>query len=398
MTPVNWADARDLMLLDPSVVYLNTGSFGLLSRGVFDRITSLRRSLAAEPMDFLLRGVPALLWRSRERLAAFIGANPRALIFTSNVTGALNLVASSLRPAPPGEILMTDHEYETMRWCWERAAERQGLTVRTFALPAMASDPREIVDAATRAMTAQTRLFFFSHILSTTGLVLPARELCIEARKRGILTVVDGAHAPGFIDLNLANIPCDFYAGSGHKWLLAPSGNGFLYVGPGNEDLLQPLQVSWAYHPPCGDKAPDEPDQFGSTPRLRRFECEGTRDLCPWLALTEAIDFQEKLGADRIRKRGRELAGYVRERLTKRHGLTPATPDQPAMCGAMTAFHLPDSVKAAVLRRGLWERFRVEASVIERPNRLMLRVSTHFYNTEAEIDRLAEALEKLLQD
>src|SRR5262249_56397526 len=138
--------------------------------------------LAEEPMDFLVRAVPPLLWEARARLAAFVGADPRRLAFTANVTASVNLVASSLRLASPGEILMTDHEYGAMQWTWERAAQRQGLTVRTFPLPRMPDDPGEIVAAAERAMTPRTRLLFFSHVLSPTGMVLPAPELCNLAR------------------------------------------------------------------------------------------------------------------------------------------------------------------------------------------------------------------------
>src|SRR5262249_24543290 len=148
------------------------------------------------PMDFLVRWVPPLLWEARARLADFLGGNPRRLVFTANVTASINLLASSLRLAGPGEVLLTDHEYGAMHWCWERAAQRQGLTVRTFALPILPADPAEVVEAACAAMTERTRLFFFSHVLSPTGMVLPARELCTVARERGILTVVDGAHAP----------------------------------------------------------------------------------------------------------------------------------------------------------------------------------------------------------
>jgi isopenicillin-N epimerase len=154
--PGDWAEARSLMLLDPAVAYLNTGSFGPLPGCVFDRITALRRHLAEEPTNFMLRCVPALLWRARERLAGFVGAEPQRLMFTANVTAAINLVASSLSFAPPGEILLTNHEYETMQWCWERTAKRLGLTLRTFPLPTMASSPGEIVDAAIKAMFSQS--------------------------------------------------------------------------------------------------------------------------------------------------------------------------------------------------------------------------------------------------
>ncbi len=168
-----WTAAREQMLLDPASTNLNTGSFGPLPRPVFERVTELRRRLAEEPMDFLLRGSPPLLWAARERLAAFLNADPRRLVFTANVTTAVNLVASSLVLPTPGEILLTDHEYGAMHWCWERAAQRQGLTIRTFPLPTMASEPDALVAAAVAAMTERTRLFFFSHVLSPTGMILP---------------------------------------------------------------------------------------------------------------------------------------------------------------------------------------------------------------------------------
>jgi len=382
------------MLLDPTAINLNTGSFGPLPRVVFERVTTLRQRLAEEPMDFLLRGAPPLWWQARERLAHFVGGDPHRLVFTTNVSAAINLVASSLPLASPGEILLSDHEYGAMHWCWQRAAQRQGLTLRTFPLPILPSSPGEIVEAACAAITARTRLLFFSHVLSPTGMVLPARELCAEARRRGILTMIDGAHAPAFIPLNLDEVNADYYGANCHKWLLAPTGTGFLYAAAGALERLRPLQVSWGWRP---DRSRlDERDEFGSTPRLRQFEFEGTRDPCPWLAIPTAIDFQAEFGWQRIHTRIAELTRYVRGRLTGLAGLSPNTPGTPQMHGAMVAFRLPDGVEAPVLRRRLWDEFRIEAPIVERPDRLLIRTSTHFYNTEAEIDRLAEALPVLL--
>jgi isopenicillin-N epimerase len=390
-----WSATRARMLLDPTTVNLNTGSFGPLPRVVFERVTELRQRLAEEPMDFLIRAAPPLLWQSRERLAAFIGADPRRLVFTANVTAAINFVASGVTLTAPGEILMTDHEYGAMQWCWERAAQRQGLTIRTFPLPVLAESPAEIVAAATAAMTERTRLFFFSHVLSPTGLVLPARELCAEARRRGILTAVDGAHALAFVPLDLDAIGADFYGSNCHKWLLAPTGSGFLYMNAASADRLQPLQVSWGYRPDLPRL--DERDEWGSTLRIRQFEFEGTRDPCPWIAIASAIDFQTEIGFDRIRARIPELTTYVRRRLTGLAGLRLWTPAHPALHGALTAFRLPAGIDVQSLRQGLWERYRIEAPVVERPDSLLLRISTHFYNTEAEVDRLAEALLELLK-
>jgi isopenicillin-N epimerase len=380
------------MLLDPGVANLNTGSFGPLPRPVFEYATKLRCRLAEEPMDFFVRQCPPLLWNARERLAHFLGGDPHRLIFTDNVTAAVNIVAATLQLAAPGEILLTDHEYGAMQWCWERAAQRLGLALRTFPLPALPSSPGEIVDAACAAFNERTRLFFFSHVLSPTGMVLPARELCDEARRRGILTVVDGAHAPAFVAVGLSSINANFYGGNCHKWLLAPHGAGFLYLGPGAESWIQPLQVSWGWHHDRTNV--DERDEYGATPRLRALEFEGTRDPCPWLAVPRAIDFQTEIGWERIRERNLQLADYVRDRFSV--DFTPATPRHAELRGFMTAFGLPDHANAVELRRALWEQYRIEVPIIERPDRLLFRVSTHFYNTEAEIDHLAKALSELL--
>jgi isopenicillin-N epimerase len=348
-------------------------------------------------MDFLLRQVPSLLWRSRETLAHYLGSPPQRLVFAASVSAAVNLIASSLELPAPGEILLSDQEYLTMRWCWERVAQRRGLTLRVFSLPSMPSDPQEITSAVVRAMGRQTRVIFFSHIVSATGLILPARQICEEAQRRGIVSVVDGAHAPACIALTLADIPCDFYVGSGHKWLLAPSGTAFLYLGRAAEDRLQPLTISWGHYSARRDLLPDERDEFGSTPRLRRLECEGTRDICSWLAIPASIDFHKSWGPARIIAHARGLADYARQRLTAAGNLTPATPADPALSSPMIAFNLPDGTRPIQLQRELWERFRIEVAVIDRPNQPMLRLSPHLYNCAADIDHLAQSLETLTQ-
>jgi isopenicillin-N epimerase len=390
------AQARAAMLLDPNVTNLNTGSFGPLPRVVFERVTQLRHRLAEEPMDFLLREMPGHLWHARESLAAFLHVDPHRVIFTANVTTSVNIIASSLVLATPGEILLTDHEYGAMHWCWERAAQRLGLTIRTFPLPILAREPREIVDAACAAMSPRTRLFFFSHVLSPTGLVLPAKELCAEARRRGILTVVDGAHAPAMVPLDLDDIAADFYGANCHKWLLAPTGSGFLYLGKGSEDRLQPLQVSWGWRP--DRSALDQRDEAGSTPRLRYYEFEGTRDICPWLAVPAALEFQQQLGFEQIRTHNERLVEYVRQRFAGIAALKLAIPTHPAMHGFLTAYRLPADVQAPIWRKILWERFRIEAPIVERPEGLLLRISTHFYNSEDEIDRIGHAVETILKE
>jgi isopenicillin-N epimerase len=381
------------MMLELTVTNLNTGSFGPTPRCVFERVTELRRRLAAEPMDFLLRQAPPLLWTARERLAAFLGTSPTRLAFTANVTAAINIVAAGLRLTGPGEILMSDREYGTMQWAWERAARRQGLDVRFFKLPLMPRNAGEIVDAVRAALTPRTRLLHFSHVLAATGLVLPARKLCNLARDHGVLTMVDGAHAPAMVPVAIDDLGCDFYGGNCHKWLLAPIGAGFLALAAGAIDRLEPLQVSWGYHYDR-DRA-DDRDNDGSTPRMRALEFEGTRDPSAWLAVPEAIDFQDELGQDAIRVRIRHLTTRTRELFDGLCGLRLSTPADPTLSGAMTAFWCPPGTDDEQLRRRLWDR-RIEALVNKWPEGVMLRISTHFYTTESELERLAEAMPSLL--
>ena len=379
---MDWTAARAQVPLDPTVTMLNTGSFGPTPTRVLDAADAHRRRLAAGPTNFFVRELPPLLWDARVKTAAFLGVPPSRLVFATNVSVALNTVAAGLTLAGPGEILLTDHEYGAMVWCWERAARRQGLTVRTFPLPD-SGDPAEVVAACVNALSPATRLLFFSHVLSPTGLILPAADLCREARKRGVVSVVDGAHAAGMLPLDVSAVGADFYAGNLHKWLLAPMGSGFLAVGPGNDDRVQPLQVSWGYHPDPGGT--DAPDAYGSTPRVRHLEFDGTRDPAPWLAVPAAIDFQAALGWDAVRERQRELGRYCRRVMP----LEPATPE--AHSRAMTAFHLPATRTPDEWRRFFWGH-RVEVPVNFTRGRPVVRVSHHFYTTEAEIDRLADLL------
>ncbi|MDM5179166.1 aminotransferase class V-fold PLP-dependent enzyme [Massilia sp. DJPM01] len=387
---------RTQMALDARVTYLNAGSFGPPSRRTADTVAALRDQLVRDPMDFQLRQVPALLWTARARLAQFLDADPARLLFTSNVTEAVSVVAASMALQGPAEILMSDQEYAPMRWCWERVAARCGMQVRTFALPARPDDPGEIVQAAASAMNGRTRVLFVSHVLSATGMILPVRELCAMARRRAIVSVVDGAHGPGFLPLALRDLDCDYYAGSGHKWLMAPAGTGFLYAGSAAVESLEPLHVSGGFHLPEGPQALHERDRFGSTPALRRLECAGTRDICPWLAVPAAIDFFESHGSAEVFQRMRESSDATRARLRGLRGLACMTPVRAGLYGGMTSFVLPPGCDAGALQRQLWEQYRVEVGMAQWGTVPLIRVSTHCFNTEAELDLLARALEVLL--
>ena len=397
MATPNWLEARQQMHLDPLITYLNTGSYGLAPKPVVEAVTQLRDRMYYNPTDFLWRQGGELIWTARCRLADHLRVDPKRLIFTENVSVGINIVAATLRLASPGEILTTDHEYGAMHWAWERAAARQGVTLRSFKLPVGADDPAMVAEAVLREIRPQTRLLYLTHAYFTTGMVLPLAEICTVARKQGVLTVIDAAHAPGMLDLDLPRIGADFYAANLHKWMLAPVGSGFLYVAPGNEDRIQPLQVSWGWHYDRTLADVYDPKDIllvrkGGTPRLWSYEFEGSRDLTPWMVLPTVLDFHAQWGWDQIRQRHRELSDYCRNRLDGLCGLKRVTPNHALLRGGLTTFKLPRDL-GQQFRAALWERHKIEINLIEHPDGHLLRVSTHFYNTPEEVDKLARAIE-----
>jgi isopenicillin-N epimerase len=327
-------------------------------------------------------------------LAQFVAAPPEQVIFMANVTAGINTVTSGLQLQSGKDILITDQEYGAMVYAWERAAARAGARLRAIALPVGSEFSRdEIIQRFDAAIDEHTQVVFVSHISTASGLILPIKEICSIARERGALSVIDGAHAPGMIPLDLTRLNCDFYAANGHKWLLGPTGSGFLYVRPGREEQLEPLMVSWGWK---YDRSKlNQRDDEGSTPYIRAHEFQGTRDPAPWLALPAAIDWHNALGADQIAVRNRELSQYCRARLQTLIGVQATTPDDPELSAALVAYRLPHG-QSQSLQRTLWDNYRIETPVLDRPGGLCIRVSTHFYNTHDEIDRLTAALAELL--
>ncbi|MBI3469390.1 MAG: aminotransferase class V-fold PLP-dependent enzyme, partial [Planctomycetes bacterium] len=337
---VDWCEVRNQFEVMPGAAYLNTGTCGRTPRPVLEVAADWRRRLAAEPCEVLWRQLPEWLWPARQRLARFVGAEPEQVSFMANVTAGVNTLASGLKLDPGRDVLVTDQEYGAMVYAWERAARRAGAAIRTIELPVGPRFTRqELLDRFDAALAKPAQLLFLSHITTATGLVLPIREICNMARSRGVLTVVDGAHAPGMIPVNIRSLGCDFYAGNGHKWLLAPVGVGFLYIRPGLEERVEPLVVSWGWK---YDRAQaHQRDQDGSTPYIRSHEFQGVRDPAPWLATSAAIDFVENLGLDQIEGRDRELAGYARGKLVLIPGVEPALPEDPTLAAALVAYRLP---------------------------------------------------------
>jgi isopenicillin-N epimerase len=352
---------KDLFLLDPSVVYLNHGSFGACPRPVFERYQQWQVELEREPVEFLARErrFGPLLEAARLRLAAYLGAGPRNLAFAPNASTGLNGAIRSLPLSSGDEVLMGEAEYGGLLRLWEFVAQRTGARLRSVPFDDLEPGP-------------STRVVFCSHVEWSTGRVNDVAAVCARARDAGTLSIVDGAHAPGQIDVDLEAIGADIYAGNCHKWLCAPKGSGFLYVRPNAQELVDPLVVSWDWLPEHG---------FAEQNRW-----QGTRDPSAYLSVPAAIDFQAEQQWPEVRARCRALLDHARDRLP----FEPLTDAFVQMLGFRV--RAPDP---AGLRARLFAEHRIEVPVFETGRGWVLRVSIQAYNDEEDVDALARALDSV---
>lgn len=378
-------DLEALFLLDPQIAYLNHGSFGATPASVFEAYQEWQRRLEAEPTEFLGRRHNELMRSARQALAAFIGAAAPDVVFTQNATQALNIVARSLQLQPGDEVLTSDHEYGACDRMWRFLSSRRGFRYvrRPIAIPAVSH--HQLVQDFLAGVTEHTRAIFISHITSPTAVLLPVEAICKQARELGVLSIVDGAHAPGQVNLNMRDIAADFYAGNLHKWLCAPKGAGFLYGRPEAQALLEPLVVSWGY----------EAATPGDSTYIDQHEWWGTRDPSVFLAVPAAIAFQEEHDWASVRLECHNLLSAC---LRDVHTLTrlPSLYTDDRWYVQMAAAQLPTSVNVEDLQRRLFVEYGVEAPILAWNDRKLIRVSIQAYNRASDTDRLVAALRSLL--
>jgi isopenicillin-N epimerase len=345
----------DGFLLDPAIVFLNHGSFGACPVEVLDEYRRWQDELERRPVELLGRRIPDLLAEARATLAAFVGARPDDLVFVPNSTSGVNVVARSLALEPGDEVLTTDEEYGACEAAWEQ----YGATL-----------VRRPVDDLWSGLSDRTRVLFASHVTSETARVLPVAEWAAEARSRGVFSIVDGAHAPGQLVLDVEAVGADAYVGNCHKWLCSPKGSGFLWVRPELQERIGSLVVGWGY-------------VDGST-FLTRNERQGTRDPAAYLATPAAIRWLERHGEP---DRCRALAAECARRVTELTGLAALEPHAPQMVSCV----LPPCDPTDVQRR-LLERHSIEAVVRPWRTTAVLRTSYHVYNDESDVRTLVDAL------
>ncbi len=381
------APLRSLFLLDPELVFLNHGSFGACPLPVLQAQQRWQFAMERNPVEFLGRQSATLLRQAREALAAFVGAQAADLVFVPNATTGVNIVAASLPLSPGDEVLATDHEYGACDATWERACARAGATYRRVPIP-LPFEREAFAATVLAAVSPRTRLIFASHITSTTALIFPVARLCAQARERGILTLIDGAHAPGQLDLNLEALGADFYTGNAHKWLCAPKGSGFLHARAEQQPMLHATITSWGYVAGSGGHTGFDA-YTGQTLFERRLQWQGTRDIAAWLSVPAAIEFQREHGWPTVRARCHAMAVALMHRVAARTGLPPIGTD--ADFAQMVPLPVPGA-NAEALRARLFERHRIEVPITEHAGRTFVRVSVQGYNTEDDLARLEAAL------
>lgn len=382
--------------LDPDVVFLNHGSFGACPLTVLDAQQKMRERMERQPVQFFVRDYEELIGDSRGELADFIGAAAQDVVFVNNATTGVNAVLRSLDLKPGDELLTTNHEYNACRNALEFVAIRAGARVVVIHIPFPITSPQHVIESVVERVTSRTRLALLDHITSQTGLVLPMVELVRELENRGVDTLVDGAHAPGMLDLDLSELGAAYYTGNCHKWLCAPKGAGFLHVRSDKQPEIRPTVISHGANSPRTDRS-----RF-----VEEFDWVGTDDPTAALCVGEAIRFMNGLlagGWPEIRKRNRRVVLEARHLICEALAIGPPCPEE--MIGSLAAMPLPpgspepptSALYADPLQEKLLARWGIEVPVIPwpAPPERLIRISAQLYNRIENYELLASALAEI---
>lgn len=391
---VSWARTRNLFSLDSQVTYLNHGSFGAVPIPVQQAQRRLRDEMEANPMAFFARGLTDRLAHTRRHIAGFLGADPDGTAFVPNASTAAQVVLGSLNLQRGQEILLTNHGYTTLMWAVEQLASRTGATVRQVDVPLGADDDEAVAVIASAIRPGSTTFSIVDHIAAPTAKLFPVARVVAALHERGVAVLIDGAHAPGMLPMDVASLGADFWIGNLHKWAFAPRPCAVLVVAPELRRRIEPLVVSW-----------EHPTSFPAS-----VEISGTLDYTAWLAAPAGLHLLRSLGPDRLRRHNADLATHGQRVLAEALGANPEDVPDPAprsataasACMSMRLVPLPAGVaddvdSAMTLRTRLALDLGFEVAVSTWNGRGYLRLSAQVYNRPEDYDRLAEALPGLLR-
>jgi isopenicillin-N epimerase len=379
-------------LLREDVVFLNHGSFGACPRPVFAAYQNWQLELERQPVEFLGRNLTETMRVPRIALAAELGTTQENIVGLTNATLGLNIVAQSLDLKPGDQILTTDHEYSALEKTWAYVARRTGAEIVVVNIPMPLMTEAQFTDTVISGMTDRTRVLFLSHITSPTALLFPIERSIAEARKRGIWSVIDGAHTPGHIKLELDQLGADFYSGNCHKWMMAPKGSAFLHARPEVQGLINPLVISHGWT--ATSKDPGAKGAFGNSPFIDELEMQGTRDPAPWLTVPAALDYRRDNDWTSVQAHCHALAQDTAQRLAERTGLAPLSAPE-FSAPQMIAMPIPECDVEAV-KDALLAKYSIEIPVFKWQDTCICRLSVQGYNSKPQMDLLIDALTELL--
>lgn len=367
---------RSQFMLDDNVVFLNHGSFGACPRPVWETYSAWQRQLERQPVEFFRRH-ETLFESARTSLAAELNIQPSDMSFVVNATSGINVIARSFPLAPGDEILTTSLEYGALDYTWEHLCQRFGATYVKAQIALPFTTQEAIVDAIWEQVTDRTKAIFLSHITSGTAVILPVEEICRRARAAGILTIVDGAHAPGQIPLDLTEMGVDIYSGNCHKWMCAPKGSAFLYVHPDQQEWIESLTISWGWRP--------------DHTFLSRNQQQGTRDISSFIAVPRAIDFQREHNWDGVRASCHDRLKAFRQQMHDKWGVTPIYPNDDEWFGQMALIEIPP-VDTAALNHELLYAHNIEIPCMQHVDTTCVRLSVQGYVTDSDLAQLDAAI------
>jgi len=373
-------------LLDPNITFLNHGSFGACPQPIFNEYQRFQRELESDPVHFIQKKLPVYLKQAKAPLAEFIGCNPKDFFFVPNPTVAINTVMRSLQLQPGDEILATNHEYGAMDRTWHFYCKKSGAKYvrQPITLPVVSKE--QMIAEFWKGYTSKTKVIFLNHISSSTALIFPVKEICVKAQELGLITIIDGAHVPGHIGLNLTDLNPDFYTGTLHKWMLAPKGSSFLYVKKEFQDDIDPLVVSWGYE----SLAPSE-SRF-----LDYHEYQGTNDHSAFLCTPAVINFLKENDWNAKSEACKQIVFEHYQRFCDLLQTQPIAPITSEFLGQMASIPVKTS-KPAELKDLLYDQYKIQIPVMPLNDKVYVRYSINAYNSQEDLEVLYRALEDILK-
>lgn len=374
-----------LFQLDPSIIFLNHGSFGACPKEIFNSYQYFQRLLEYEPVNFFQNKQVNYLKEARKALGEYVNCSENDLFFTPNPTVAINTIMRSLSLQPGDEILATNHEYGAMDRTWNFYCKKSGAVYIRQEITLPVQSKEKMLEEFWKGYSSRTKVIFINHMSSATALIFPVREICEKAQQLGLITIIDGAHIPGHIHLDLTELNPDYYTGTLHKWMLAPKGSSFLYVKKEFQIELEPLVVSWGYE-----------SLFPSESRFLDYhEYQGTNDISRYLCTPAVIQFLKKNNWNEVSIRCKELVFANYQRFCDLVGTKPICPISSEFLGQMASIPI-NTDKPLELKALLYEKYKIQIPVMPLNESIYLRYSINQYNSQSDLDLLYSALKDII--